>query len=97
MENLDRNTILHAASLAKIRLSEEEVTKYEKELKDIMGEISKIENADFNEGDVLISPSKCENVYNEDEVGSMLTREEILKNANKKYGSFIAVSKALND
>ena len=97
MENLDREKVLHVASLAKLRIEDDEIDKYVKELKDLMNEVNRIQEAEIEDEDILISPSENKNVYNEDTVGSMLTREEILKNANKKYGSYIAVSRALND
>ena len=97
MENLDREKVLHVASLAKLRIEESELEKYAKELKDLMTEVDRIQEAVIDDEEILISPSTNENVYNEDTVGSMLTREEILKNANKKYGSYIAVTRALND
>ena len=97
MENLDREKVLHVASLAKLRIEESELEKCAKELKDLMAEVDRIQEAVIDDEEILISPSTNENVYNEDTVGSMLTREEILKNANKKYGSYIAVTRALND
>ncbi len=97
MENLDREKVLHVASLAKLRIEEDEVEKYVKELKDLMDEVNRIQEVEIEDEEILISPSENRNVYKDDTVGSMLTREEILKNANKKYGSYIAVTRALND
>ena len=97
MENLDREKVLHVASLEKLRIEEAEIEKYAKELKDLMTEVDRIQEAEIDDEEILISPSENKNVYSEDTVGSMLTREEILKNANKKYGSYIAVTRALND
>ncbi len=97
MEKLDREKVLHVASLAKLRIEENEIEKYVKELKDLMNEIDRIHEVKIEDEEILIAPSDNRNVYNEDTVGKMLTREEILKNANKKYGSYIAVARALND
>jgi len=97
MEKLDREKVLHVASLAKLRIEDDEVEKYVKELKDLMDEVNRIQEVQIEDEKILISPSENRNVYKDDTVGSMLTREEILKNANKKYGSYIAVTRALND
>lgn len=97
MEKLDRETVLHVASLAKLHLTEEEIEKYSYQLKDIMDEMDKILNFNVDDEEILIAPCTNEDTYNKDEIGNMLTREEILKNANKKYGSYIAVTRALND
>lgn len=97
MEKLDREKVLHVATLAKLALNEEEIEKYSYQLKDIMTEMDRILNVEISDEDILIAPCTKEDTYNEDEIGEMLTREEILKNANKKYGSYIATSRALND
>ena len=97
MENLDKEKVLHVASLAKLRIEDDEIDKYVKELKDLMDEVNRIQEVEIDDEEILISPTKNKNVYKDDTVGSMLTREEILKNANKKYGSYIAVTRALND
>ena len=97
MENLDREKVLHVASLAKLRIEEDEIPKYVKELKDLMAEVDRIQDVQIDDDEILICPTENRNVYNDDTIGSMLTREEILKNANKKYGSYIAVTRALND
>lgn len=97
MENLDREKVLHVASLAKLRIEEDEIPKYVKELKDLMAEVDRIQDVQIEDDEILICPTENKNVYNDDTIGSMLTREEILKNANKKYGSYIAVTRALND
>ncbi len=97
MEKLDREKVLHVASLAKLRIEEAEIEKYVKELKDLMDEVNRIQDVEIDDEEILISPSTNKDVYNEDTVGSMLKREEVLKNANKKYGSYITVTRALND
>lgn len=97
MENLDREKVLHVASLAKLRIEEDEIDKYVKELKDLMDEVNRIQEVEIEDDEILICPTENKDVYKDDTIGSMLTREEILKNANKKYGSYIAVTRALND
>ena len=97
MENLDKEKVLHVASLAKLRIEEDEIDKYVKELKDLMDEVNRIQEVEIDDEEILISPTTNKDVYKDDTIGTMLTREEILKNANKKYGSYIAVTRALND
>ncbi len=97
MEKLDEKTVLHVASLAKLHLSDDEKELYAYQLKDIMNEMDRINNVEIDDEEILIAPCNNINTFNEDETKEMLTREEILKNANKKYGSYIAVTRALND
>lgn len=94
---MDERTILHIANLAKLKLDESEIEKYKKELEDLMAEVRKIEEVSLGDEEILISTSTNTNVYNDDNASDMLSREEILKNANKKYGSFIATARALNE
>lgn len=98
MEKLTKEKVLHVANLAKLNIEEKEIEKYSKQLADILSEIEKITSVDIKEeGDVLISPVFHQNRFKEDIAGSMLTKEEIFKNAKNTSGSYIVVPKVLND
>lgn len=98
--SVTKEQIQHIAGLAKLKLSEEELNRYEKEFNSILEYIAKV-----NECDV----SDIEDEHNlEDYVGEVLredkvvksgiSREDMLKNATKgrnKLG-YIAVSKIID-
>lgn len=98
MEKLTKEQVLHVANLAKLNINEDEVLKYSNQLTDILTEIEKITGVDINEqGNILIAPIDHVNAYNGDLEGSMLTKEEMFKNAKNTSGDYIVVPKVLND
>jgi aspartyl-tRNA(Asn)/glutamyl-tRNA(Gln) amidotransferase subunit C len=96
-DKLDRKLVLHVANLARLDVTEEEIVKYQTQLKNILDEIDKINKVDINSDEILITPTTNLNKYREDVVGNMLTKEEALKNANKTNGDFIEVLGVLNE
>ncbi|MDD3048749.1 MAG: Asp-tRNA(Asn)/Glu-tRNA(Gln) amidotransferase subunit GatC [Bacilli bacterium] len=97
-KELTREHVLHVANLGRVSLTEEEITKFQFQLKQIWDEIEKINNVDIDETiDIMISPINHFNVYREDIVGEMLNIKDTLKNVPKSSGNYIEVPKVLND
>lgn len=92
MKNID---IEHINDLA--RLNETDLTKYETQLKDIMTEIDKILEVEINMEEIMISPIQNINRYYDSEKIENISKEEVLKMANKTNGDFITVSRVIND
>ena len=63
MEKLDKEKVLHVASLAKLHLTEEEVEKFSYQLKDILTEIKKIEDVEIPDQDIVIAACPNKNTY----------------------------------
>lgn len=98
MEKLTKEEVKHVADLARLNINEDEIEKYSVQLNDILTEIDKILSVEIDENEeMLISTTDAVNRLNEDEVGKMLTKEEIFKNAKNKSGDYIIVPKVLND
>lgn len=98
MEKLNREQVEHVANLARLAIDEEEVEKYGIQLASILTEIDKINKVDIDESDeILIAPTENKNNYHEDEVGEMLSKEEIFKNAKHVVDGYVVVPKVLND
>lgn len=98
MECLSKDKVLHVANLARLSIDDNEIEKYGKQLCDILTEIDKIIEVDIDAKEaILIAPTDSNNRYSEDEIGDMLTKEEVLKNAKHKAGDFIAVPRVIND
>ena len=97
MEKLSKEEILHVAKLAHLNITEDEIEKYSIQLRDILSEIDKINEVQIEENDILIAPTNNRNVYFMDEPKEMLSKEEVLKNANNKNEDFIIVPRVIND
>lgn len=98
MENkLTREEVLHVAHLARIYLTEEEITRFQRDLKIMIDEIDKIKDLNDFDEDILITPIDHKATFREDEVKEMLPLEDVMKNAPKKEGNFIEVPVMLNE
>ena len=94
MNELTKEEVLHVANLARINVSEEEVEKYKKGLKQILDELNRINEVNADD-DILISPTSNNNIYRED-VG-IDENFDILKNAPKTSGNYIEIKRFVND
>ena len=94
MNELTKEEVLHVANLARINVSEEEIEKYKKGLKQILDELNRINEVNASD-DILISPTSNKNVYRED-VG-VDESVDILKNAPKRSGNYIEIKRFVND
>ena len=98
MEKLKLEQVEHVANLAKLSISEEEMDKYSIQLASILTEIDKINKVEIDpKGEILIAPTENKNEYSEDEVGEMLTKDEIFQNAKHVVDGYVVVPKVLND
>jgi aspartyl-tRNA(Asn)/glutamyl-tRNA(Gln) amidotransferase subunit C len=78
---IDRDQVLHVAHLARLRLSEDEVTRMASELSTILGHIEKIDELDLDDVEPTTHVVEVENVLREDEPRPSWPRERILEGA----------------
>ncbi len=98
MENkLTREEVLHVAKLARIKVSEEEIEKYQVELKQILDEVEKINKVEGYDSDRMIAPWSDDSTLREDSEGEMLDAKEVLKNVPRKNGNYIEVPVVIGD
>lgn len=96
-DKLSKEEVMHVAELAKIKINENEREKYQVELKKIFNALEKINEVKDYDDDIIINPTseKCE--LRKDEIGQMLTNEEILKNVPRHNGNYIEVPVVINE
>ncbi len=95
-EKLTKEEVLHVAELARIKLTDEEIEKYQVELKKLLNEVEKINDVKDYDNNILIAPWDSNTKPREDEVGEMLKPEEVLKNVTHHSGNFIEVPVVVN-
>ena len=78
-EKLTKEEVLHVARLAKIKLNEEEIGKYQIELKKLLNEVEKINYVDGYDDNIMIAPWSNNTILRKDEEGSMVDKEDMLK------------------
>ena len=91
MNKLKKEEVLHVADLARIELSDEEIGKYQVELKVLLDEVEKINDVKGYDDEILIAPWSREVELRKDEEGEMLDPKQIIGNAPKHSGNYIEV------
>ena len=86
---ISREEVLKIASLSKLNLTEEEITKYQTDLNSILDYTKVLDEIDISNINPSATTSDETNVFRKDEVKESLTRQEVLSNAkDKDYGCF---------
>ncbi len=92
---LDKEEVLHVAHLARIEITEEELEKYQKDLKILFDEIDKIKDLDDFDEDIMISP--CENSFDINSNMHEVDKDNLLLNVPKKKGNFVEAPVMVNE
>lgn len=91
MDKLTREEILHVAELARIKLTDEELEKYRVQLKQLLNDVEKINNVKGYDDEILIACWEENTKLRKDESGEMLNPKEVIENAPRHSGNYIAV------
>lgn len=91
MDKLTREEILHVAELARIKLTDEEIEKYRVQLKQLLNDVEKINNVKGYDDEILIACWEENTKLRKDESGEMLNPKEVIENAPRHSGNYIAV------
>lgn len=90
-EKLSREEVLHVANLAKIKVTDKEIEKYQVELKKLLNDVEKINDVKGYDDEILIAPWENNTVLRKDEEGVMLQPKQVLENAPRHAGNYIEV------
>lgn len=91
MDKLTREEILHVAELARIKLTEEEIEKYRVQLKQLLNDVEKINDVKGYDDEILIACWEENTKLRKDESGEMLNPKEVIEDAPRHSGNYIAV------
>lgn len=90
-EKLTKEEVLHVAHLARIKVDDAEIEKYQIELKKLLNDVDKIKEVKGYDDDRMIAPWSKDASLREDTPSEMLNPKEVLKNAPKHSGNYIEV------
>lgn len=90
-EKLSKEEVMHVAELARIEITEDELEKYQIELKQLLNEVEKINNVQGYDDEMLIANWNDFTTLRKDEPKSMLNPKEVIKNAPCHSGNYIEV------
>ena len=94
---IDRQTVDHVARLARLDLSEEERTRMQTELSNILEHVETIQNMELDDVQPTSHAIPLTNVMRPDEVRPSLPREEALANAPQSEEGRFAVPRIVED
>jgi aspartyl-tRNA(Asn)/glutamyl-tRNA(Gln) amidotransferase subunit C len=88
---ISREEVLHVARLARLELSDDEVTRFQEQLSAILDAVSKVSELDLADVPPTSHPLDVVNVWGIDEPRPCLSVEEALANAPEREGDFFKV------
>jgi len=95
MATLTKDDVLKLAQLSMISLSEEEVSKFQVELDEIVSYINMLSSADVSGLEPTNQVTGLVNVMREDEIKKTVSADELLKNLPDREDNYIKVKRVL--
>ena len=96
-KGLDRGAVRHVAKLARLRLTDDQVERYQGQLESILGHISKLNAVDVGDVEPMAHPMPLNNRLAEDVPVRSMPIEALLGNAPAVEGRYLAVPKVLGE
>ena len=81
MAGISRDEVLHVARLARLELTEDEVTRFQEQLSAILESVSKVSELDLSDVPPTAHPLEIANAWAEDEPRPSLSLDEVFANA----------------
>lgn len=89
--SLNKTDVIHVARLAKLPLSPEEISKFQKQLSDVIEYVNQLNKVDTKGINPTNHVTDLENVLRNDEQQPSLTQKEALSNVKNSYNGFYKV------
>jgi aspartyl-tRNA(Asn)/glutamyl-tRNA(Gln) amidotransferase subunit C len=94
MAGISRDEVLHVARLARLELTDDEVTKFQEQLSAILEAVSKVSELDLGDIPPTAHPLEIENAWADDEPRECLPLDEVFANAPDRDGDYFRVPPA---
>ena len=91
MDKLTKEEVLHVAHLARIAVTENEIEKYQKDLKKLLDEVDKIKEIEVEDNNLLVTPVSYQSTLRNDSSVRSVEFDEIKKNVPATTGNFVEV------
>jgi len=92
-KEIDIDTVMHVAKLARLNLTKSEAKKYQKDMNEILSAFKVLKDA--KAGRPSFHPLDVKDVFRADEVEKSLPRDEALKNTEHKEKGFFKGPRAV--
>jgi aspartyl-tRNA(Asn)/glutamyl-tRNA(Gln) amidotransferase subunit C len=94
MASITRDEVLHVARLARLELTDDEVTMFQEQLSDILEAVSKVAELDLSDIPPTAHPLEIRNAWAEDIARPSLEKDEVFANAPDRDGDLFRVPPA---
>ena len=91
MNKLSREEVLHVAHLARIKVTDEEIEKYQIDLKKLLDDVDKINDIEVETDELLVTPTTQEASLRNDQETRSIDFDEVKKNVQAVTGNFVEV------
>lgn len=92
---IDKKLIRHVAELARLDLTEEEVARFQPQLKDIIETFSQLDKVDTSDIVETVQPVEKSDSLRDDKVGPCLTQKEALSQSEHTKDGYFKGPKAV--
>ena len=96
-EKISEKDVRHAASLSRLKLSDEQIRFFTQQLSDVLNYIAKLNELDVDGVEPMAHPSDNVNRFRPDQITEPLTQAEALSNSPASDPPFFKVPKVLGD
>ncbi len=94
---LTKEEVLHVAHLARIKVEDAEIEKYQVDLKKLLDDVDKIKEIEVENNDLLVTPVDHESILRSDSDTRSVEFNEIKKNVPATTGNFVEVPVMVNE
>jgi aspartyl-tRNA(Asn)/glutamyl-tRNA(Gln) amidotransferase subunit C len=94
MAGISRDEVLHVARLARLELTDDEVSRFQEQLSAIIDAISKVSELDLSDVPPTAHPLEIANTWVEDEPRPSLPLDEVFANAPDREDDYFKVPPA---
>lgn len=93
---IDEQQVRHVAHLARLKLSDDEVSRFSRDLSDILDYVDQLNRLDTEGVEPTAHPLPVRNVLRPDQVRESIDPEQAVGNAPQREGTFFRVPKVLD-
>jgi aspartyl-tRNA(Asn)/glutamyl-tRNA(Gln) amidotransferase subunit C len=94
MAGISKDEVLHVARLARLELTDDEVTKFQEQLSAILDAVSKVSELDLSDVPPTAHPLEIQNAWAEDEPHDCLPLDDVFANAPDRDEDYFRVPPA---
>ncbi len=91
MNKLTKEEVRHVAHLARIKVTDEEIEKYQIDLGKLLEDVDKINDIEVETDELLVTPVDQEAILRNDQETRSVNFDEIKKNVPAVTGNFVEV------